>query len=424
MAEFQELLRGRRSIRKFRSDSIPPEALDEILRVAAQPAHGRLMESYRVLAVSDRQTIDQMRAACVETIERRAAQWTPEDDASWAQMSIPFPKRDQIGSSLKDHYLYFSKRFDTFFGEAPVVLALATVPLRWKAAPHVWPTLQLVGAVMQTIQLAAWEKSIGSCCMTGPLHSRETHRRILHVEPPWEIVALLPLGYPQRLPPARPRKPLSAVLRWIPDSESRDPSETPKQDPAPVARFSALVERRRNVYEFGPSPVSRAEIEAIVDVVRLAPNSLNQQKWRFVGITDRDVLGKIRAAMVKRAEEIGAMGDEMAFLDAPDAGKPLGDPRAWRAFVSERADCLARAPAAIAVCNEAVPLGLTSDGWSDIESIGCAVETLMLAAAANRLNSCWMTSPLIAWQEVDGALGVEDPWRTVALVPVGAPRWS
>ena len=184
VVELERLVRERRSIRKFTSDSIPPEDLNEILRLAAQPAHKRLVESYRVLPVSDRETIEQMRTACTETIEKKAAQWTPEDEASWAQLGIPFPKRDQIGSSLRDHYRYFSRRFDTFFNEAPVVLALAAVPVRWGPAPHVWPTLQLVGAVMQTIQLAAWEKGIGSCCMTGPLHSREELGRILDLEPP------------------------------------------------------------------------------------------------------------------------------------------------------------------------------------------------------------------------------------------------
>ena len=127
-----------------------------------------------------------------------------------------------------------------------------------------------------------------------------------------------------------------------------------------------------------------------------------------------------RGRGVSLPDHLEAVGEELAIVDPPDTGMALGEPHAWRAFISERADCLAAAPAAIAVSNEAVPLGLTSGGWSDIESIGCAVETLMLSIAARGRNSCWMTSPLIAWQEVDRLLGVEDPWRTVALVPVGA----
>lgn len=436
--EFEELVKQRRSIRKFKPDPISTETLNDILEVTAYPAHKGLAEKYRVLAVTNREVIEKMRAACIETIENKAVQWTSEDEASWASLGIPFPKRDRIGSSTKDHFVYFSRRFDTFFGDAPVVLVLATQAYVWKEAPHVWPTLQLVGAVMQSLQLAATERGIGSCCMTGPLHSREVHARLLQLESPWEIVAILPLGYPERMPSVRPRKPLSEVLRWIARQPLGDKgmTETTNQERTSLkqARFLEVVTRRKNVYNFLPNPVPHEEIEQIIDLARLSPNSLNQQKWRFLAITDKDKSGMIRNTIIAKATKIaeGAqdgtqeLPKEMAFLDTPDTPEDGGlfeNPQTWLHFITQRAHSLAEAPVLVAVCTETLPMSSTTDQWNDIESIGCAVETLMLEATARGYNSAWMTSPLIAWQEIDQILGVQDPWRTVSLVLLGVESY-
>ena len=50
-----------------------------------------------------------------------------------------------------------------------------------------------------------------------------------------------------------------------------------------------------------------------------------------------------------------------------------------------------------------------------------AVENMLLAAHALGWGACFMTGPTIAQGELGRALGVEEPWRVVALVPVGKP---
>ena len=435
--KFNDTVRRRRSIRRFNPDRIPRQVVEDILQLAGMPASKPLSERYRVLVVSDKETIKSMRGACIDTIEQRAANWTDSDQASWAQLGIPFPKHDQIGTTQREHYRYFSLRFDTFFVEAPIVLVFATQPILWRAAPHVWPTLQLVGAAMQTVQLAATEKGIGACCMTGPLHSREAHQQILHLEPPWEIVALMPLGIPAYEPAPRPRKPVDDVFTWLgsqaPSRESAANVESEGIIPETNVELSEAIRRRRNVYSFDSHPVPGAEVREIVRTATMAPNSLNQQKWRFVAITARDKIQAISDTVAQTATAIAQDSseaalstlDEIAWLDAPDVGSRrawLNDPHAWAEFMSRRAACIAQAPLMIAVLNESLPLGLSSAGWSDIESIGCAVETLMLAAAARGYGSCWMTSPLVAWQSVDQIVGACDPWRTVTLVPLGLPK--
>jgi len=431
-----EVIIERRSIRKFTADPLPAAVVEDILHVAARTAHPTYAQGHRVLYVPDRDTIEKMREACIDTIERRVARWTPEDEKSWAQLGIPFPKHEKIGNTQKDHYRYFSRRFDTFFGEAPAVLVLATRPLLWTAAPHVWPTLQLVGAVMQTLQLAAAEKGVGSCCMTGPLHSRQALGRILDLAPPWEIVALLPLGYPQRVPSPRPRKPLSEVIRWVgPKAHAGKQEGKQLKGKGPAggpADFRETVMARCNVYAFGAGPVLDRDLEDIVDTARFSPNSLNQQKWRFVVVRDKGVLHSLGDAMIEKGSGQGGPASLDALdlsipggiLDAPDVTGGYQGVTAAGDFIVSRARLVANAPAVVALCNETFPSGESDTGWSDIESIGCAAETLMLEATARGYASCWMTSPLVAWEEVDRLLGVVDPWRTVSLVALGRSAGS
>jgi nitroreductase len=36
-------------------------------------------------------------------------------------------------------------------------------------------------------------------------------------------------------------------------------------------------------------------------------------------------------------------------------------------------------------------------------------------------GSCWMTAPVLAAPAIEGLLGVQDPMRLVAVVPIGRP---
>ena len=50
-----------------------------------------------------------------------------------------------------------------------------------------------------------------------------------------------------------------------------------------------------------------------------------------------------------------------------------------------------------------------------------AVENMLLAAHALGYGACFMTGPTVAQAGIEAVLGVEAPWRVVALVPVGRP---
>ena len=75
--------------------------------------------------------------------------------------------------------------------------------------------IQSIGAVIQNILLAAHAKGYGTCWMCAPNIAAPEIERVLGVEEPWELKALIPLGKPARVPKATPRKSLNEILQII-----------------------------------------------------------------------------------------------------------------------------------------------------------------------------------------------------------------
>jgi len=184
-----------------------------------------------------------------------------------------------------------------------------------------------------------------------------------------------------------------------------------------------VIRRRRSVRRFKPDPVPEADVARMLELACLAPSASNQQMWRFVAISNREVLERMRQAVQEQYER-------MAELMPDDERKAaLRRARGYSSFFTN-------APVVIAVLGEPYTSGLEpvfaelglaepalgeARGWPDIQSIGAAVEHLLLAAVDMGYGGCWMTGPVAARQRLHQILGVEPPWRLLCLVPIGVP---
>ena len=135
---------------------------------------------------------------------------------------------------------------------------------------------------------------------------------------------------------------------------------------------------RRSVRKYKPTPVSREQLETIVDCGRLAPTSKNDQKWEFVVATDRDRLRRL--------------------AELTDHGKFIAD-----------------AQACIVVCGHRQHRSLYLDG-------AAATENMLIAIHALGLAACWVQA---FEKPYEGAIrqlfGIPDSMALVALVPLGEP---
>jgi nitroreductase len=205
----RDAIAGRRSVRRFRPDPVPEEVVMRVLDLAVMAPSASNKQPWRFLVVRDRATIDRMAEAVREQRARIVR-------------AVEEPGR----AAIEAYGTYFTR-----FSDAPLVI----VPIHRSltilstlvgdrldegsrdAVVRMERESGLIGTslAMQNLLLAAHAEGLGASGMTGPLIARARLREILEVPASWDIVALVPLGWPAEAPEAPDRKAAARVTRWI-----------------------------------------------------------------------------------------------------------------------------------------------------------------------------------------------------------------
>ena len=204
-----EAITNRRSIRKFKPDSIPEEDIRRIIELATMAPSAGNAQMWKFLAVTNRKVLEKVRDAILGKLD----------------LVTEWPEAEPYISRLRA-----AKGYSTFFVEAPVTIVVLGEPYRsaieevlekrgWERsaidALRQKPDIQSIGAAIENICLTAHAMGYGTCWMTAPCVAGPEIKDLLGIMPPWEVVALLPLGIPDEEPLAKPRKPLDEVLEFI-----------------------------------------------------------------------------------------------------------------------------------------------------------------------------------------------------------------
>ncbi len=206
---FAEVLRSRRSVRRFRPDMPPRDLIEQVLEAATLAPSASNRQPWRFLVVKNPERIAAM-AAAVRLAKERVA--------------------THIDDGCRDAFLAYGDYFTRFEG-APLVIGVLCRGAQ--VLSHlVRPTLPeedrrniarmerdsgLIGAAMamENLLLMAQALGLGASGMTGPLLADGALRTILSVPTGWEIAALIPLGFPDEAPAPTERKSAALVTRWI-----------------------------------------------------------------------------------------------------------------------------------------------------------------------------------------------------------------
>jgi nitroreductase len=178
-------------------------------------------------------------------------------------------------------------------------------------------------------------------------------------------------------------------------------------DPLDYETIRRLVTERRSVRRFRPDPVSREDIERVLDVARLSPSAANSQPWEFVVVqyeATRQRVAKAAASLFaearKRDSSFNWSVSVQPFLGhAPVLIVVLGDKRMMDAYPGIlRGNVLLR------------------------QSLANCVYGLQLAAASLGLATAWGTlqggRPEMEIREL---LGIPDVFTVDHIVPLGYP---
>ncbi|HIH88278.1 TPA: nitroreductase [Candidatus Bathyarchaeota archaeon] len=162
--EFMDVVKKRRSIRKYKPDRVPKAEIEYVLEAARLAPSWANRQCWRYIVVTDEAT-------------RKRITMT-----EWA-------------------------------AKAPVVIVACGDPSKAGNRDGKPYYMLDMGISMEHLVLAASEHGLGTCWLGGQFDEK-TVREALGVPESHRIVAMTPLGYPDESPPAKERKPLPELATW------------------------------------------------------------------------------------------------------------------------------------------------------------------------------------------------------------------
>lgn len=174
------------------------------------------------------------------------------------------------------------------------------------------------------------------------------------------------------------------------------------------------LRRRRSIRGLEGPPLSREELEALVELALLAPAPHHTRPWRFASISQ-----------ARRTELAAAMG---AAWEADMVRDRLSEPVRRRALDRSRRR-IEGAPTLLLGCLVGEGLNTYPDEqrtraeWTmAAHSFGAALQNLLLEASERGLGAYWMAAPLYTPDEVRRVLELPEDWRPQAFIALGRRR--
>ncbi len=208
---FFAVLAGRRSVRQFTPVLPPRELIVRSIEAATHAPSGMNKQPWRFVIVTDGAVKAEMVARVSREIETILALLAGDEYA------------DKVGEYLRNYATLFRTApavINVLYREYGQVIASLlgrsdlSYPQNQEEAAN--PAMQSVSAAIQNLQLAAHAVGLATCWMTAPLFARDQLHELLEVESPWQLAAVVPIGYaasPNTNGPRRLR--LDRVIRWI-----------------------------------------------------------------------------------------------------------------------------------------------------------------------------------------------------------------
>ena len=176
--------------------------------------------------------------------------------------------------------------------------------------------------------------------------------------------------------------------------------------------FASLARERHVVRQYKPVEVPRALVEATLEAARWAPSPHGAQPWRFVVITQQELKERLADAMAEEWRRNLAMDGEDPEVVA------IRERKSYQRIINS--------PVLIIVCLYLQDLQVYPDPQRRqaevtmaIQSLGAAIQNILLSAYSLGLDTGWMCAPLFCPEVVVAALDLPATLIPHALIQMG-----
>jgi len=215
-----EAIRSRRSIRGFRKDPVPREAIQKILETAVRSPSGMNTQPWEFV-VATGTVLDQIREENARLFNEGAIptnDMTPRPfEGAYRQRQVELAKElfKLMGIAREDKEARHKWMLRGFrFFEAPCEIVVCADKTMDR---HI--DMLGIGAVCQSICLAALELGLGTCIADQGIMYDQAWRKLAGIPDSKRLVAGITVGYPDPEFPANrlvsPREPVDSLITWL-----------------------------------------------------------------------------------------------------------------------------------------------------------------------------------------------------------------
>jgi nitroreductase len=187
--DLYDAIHRRRSHRFYKPEAPPREVLERIIEAALWAPSGTNAQAWEVTVLAGK-----VRDDFVALVSQAIGHL------------LPILKKAQVPEKGQELVMKFFKNL----GGAPVVIAVTIY--KNPDDPSNFNNIQSGAALFQNLLLAAEAEGLGTCWMTGA-HSLEKEILKFLGKEDQQLLALTPIGYSAKEPPAPPRK--GREVRWL-----------------------------------------------------------------------------------------------------------------------------------------------------------------------------------------------------------------
>jgi coenzyme F420-0:L-glutamate ligase/coenzyme F420-1:gamma-L-glutamate ligase len=199
MADLQQVILARRSVRHYTAEPVSADVIEELLRAAMWAPSAHNCQPWRWVVVTRPET--QARLARAMGEQMRADRLADGDAPGVIEAAL-------------------ARSYSRLTGAAALIVACCVLSgVEAPPGSRVWRAekamaMQSVAAAVDHLLLAAQEAGLAACWMCAPLFCPAAVRQALALPEDWDAEALVTLGHPAEAKEAAPRRPWAETVLY------------------------------------------------------------------------------------------------------------------------------------------------------------------------------------------------------------------
>lgn len=207
--ELYNIMKNRRSTRKFLPDEITESQIEELISAAVTAPSGCNSQCWKFIAVKDINKIVEL-SKSVEKGVRRFYNDAPDENfvCSRIKQTTFFKNAPLVFFVFYTEMKYHDPRVEEYysskgFNSDEMLTALGN------------PEILSIGAAVENLLLKAEDMGLGACWMNDPVVAESEIKAALDVNSNYRLMSVIPVGKSAYKPPKKAMKPMSEVLEII-----------------------------------------------------------------------------------------------------------------------------------------------------------------------------------------------------------------